>query len=96
MYMEQPINFEVKENKHLILPFETLHICSHFVVQVLRLTLSSHHLYFKTNNEWFVILSLYVDDLLLIENNLKMLKETKSGCSPIFLTNDTSEASYVL
>jgi hypothetical protein len=53
-------------------------------------------IYAKFNNEKFVFLVLYVDDILLASNNVHLLLEMKSFLSSHFDTKDVGEASYVL
>ncbi|XP_075088370.1 uncharacterized protein LOC142170372 [Nicotiana tabacum] len=50
----------------------------------------------KKSNGLFVILSLYVDDILLAENSLKYLKTIKSWLSKSFDMKDMGEADYIL
>ena len=42
-----------------------------------------------------MFLILYVDDILLAGNNLKMIEATKKWLSSIFKTKDLGEARYV-
>jgi inosine/xanthosine triphosphate pyrophosphatase family protein len=44
----------------------------------------------------FVILVLYVNDILLASSNKNMLRETKGILSSNFDMNDLGDASYVL
>ena len=41
-------------------------------------------------------LTLYVDDILLVGNNLEMIKATKKWLSSLFEMKDMGEARYVL
>ena len=47
-------------------------------------------------SEIFVILVLYVDDLLLTSNCVHMLRDTKTFLSKIFDMKDMGDAKYVL
>ena len=55
-----------------------------------------HYVYIKKTKKGFLILSLYVDDILLIRNNLEMITAIKEWLSFIFEMKDFGEASYVL
>lgn len=50
-----------------------------------------HCMYAKRHNDCFVILTLYVSDILLVWNNLEKLNETKSWLSSIFLMKDVRQ-----
>ena len=53
-------------------------------------------IYLKVSGSKFVILVLYVDDILLAANDLGMLHETKQFLSKNFEMKDLGEASYVI
>ena len=55
-----------------------------------------HCVYLKHSNSGFVILSLYVDDILLAGNNKEMIDTAKKWLSSNFEMKDMGEASYVL
>jgi len=52
--------------------------------------------YVKRSNGKFVILTLYVDDILMAGNSKELLKSTKEWLSSTFDMKDMGEASYVL
>jgi hypothetical protein len=52
--------------------------------------------YLKHSNNSFIILTLYVDDILIARNNKEMIDTTKRWLSSNFDMKDMSEASYVL
>ncbi|KAL0301556.1 UNVERIFIED_CONTAM: Transposon Ty1-BL Gag-Pol polyprotein [Sesamum radiatum] len=52
--------------------------------------------YKKVSGSSVVFLVLYVDDILLIENYVKMLGDTKASLSTQFSMKDLGEASYIL
>ena len=54
-----------------------------------------HCVYIKWSKESFLILSLHVDDILLVGNNKKMIVATKSWLSSNFEMKDMDEANYV-
>ena len=55
-----------------------------------------HYVYLKRSNSRFVILSLYVDDILLARNSKEMIDITKKWLLSNFEIKDMGEASYVL
>ena len=55
-----------------------------------------HCMYLKRSNNGIVILSLYVDDILLVGNSKEMIDTTKKWLSSNFEMKDMGEASYVL
>ena len=55
-----------------------------------------HCMYIKRSNNHFIILSLYVDDILIAGNYKKLIDMTKKWLSLNFKMNDMGEASYVL
>ena len=55
-----------------------------------------HCLYIKRSNIGFIILSLYVDNILIARNDKKLIVVTKKWLSSNFEMKDMGEASYVL
>ena len=55
-----------------------------------------HYVYLKRSNNGFVILSLYVDGILLAGNSKEMIDTTKKWLSSNFEMKDIGEARYVL
>ena len=55
-----------------------------------------HCVYLKRSNSDFIILSLYVDDILLASNSKEMIDTAKKWLSSNFEMKDMSEASYIL
>jgi hypothetical protein len=55
-----------------------------------------HCVYVKRSNNSFIILSLYVDDILIAENNKEMIEITKRWLSSNFEMKDMGKANYVL
>ena len=55
-----------------------------------------HCVYLKRSNNDFVILSLYVDDILLVGNSNEVIDIAKRWLSSNFEMKDIGEASYVL
>ena len=52
--------------------------------------------YIMKSGSSFIILSLYVDVILLVTNNMKLLNKVKIELSEKFEIKDMGEASYVL
>ena len=55
-----------------------------------------HFMYIKRSNNNFIILSLYVDDILIVGNDNKLINITKKWLSSNFEMKDMGEASYVV
>ena len=55
-----------------------------------------HCVYIKRSNNHFIILSLYVDDILIVGKYKKLIYVTKKWLSSNFEMKDMGEASYVL
>ena len=54
-----------------------------------------HYVYIKRSNIGFIILSLYVDDILIVGNDKKLIDVTKNRLSSKFEMKDMDEANYV-
>ena len=55
-----------------------------------------HCVYVKRSNNHFIILSLYVDDILIVGNDKKFIDVTKKWSLSNFKMNDMGESSYIL
>ena len=55
-----------------------------------------HYVYLKRSNNGFIILSLYVDDILLAGNSKEMIDIAKKWLSSNFEMKNMGEANYVL
>ena len=55
-----------------------------------------HCVYLKRSNNSFIILSLYVDDILTVGNSKEMIDTTKKWFLSNFEMKDMGEANYVL
>ena len=55
-----------------------------------------HCVYVKRSKGSFIILSLYVDDILLASNDMEMIIATKGWLSSNFEMKDMGEADYIL
>jgi hypothetical protein len=54
------------------------------------------YVYKKVSGSTVVFLVLYVDDILLIKNDIPMMKVVKSSLRKSFSMKDLGEASYIL
>ena len=54
------------------------------------------YVYKKNSESAIIFLILYVDDMLLIENDIPMLQSVKTWLSQKFCMKDLGEASYIL
>ena len=55
-----------------------------------------HCVYTKRSKGSFIILSLYIDDILLAGNDAEMIVATKEWLSSNFEIKDMGEANYIL
>ena len=56
----------------------------------------NHCVYVKKTNVGIMFLTLYVDNILLAGNDMKMIKTTKKWLSSVFEMKDLGEAKYVI
>jgi hypothetical protein len=55
-----------------------------------------HYIYSKNESGSFIYVSLYVDDTLLIRNNMEAIKEVKKKISSKFDMKDLGVANFIL
>jgi hypothetical protein len=55
-----------------------------------------HSVYFKLIGDHFIYLVLYVDDMLLIENNKEIIQDVKNQLSSKFDMKDIGAANFIL
>ena len=109
VYMQQPEGFVESENSHLVcrlkksiyglkqasrqwyLKFDEIISSMGFVENKV-----DQCIYLKVSGSHFIILVLYVDDILLASSDINLLHETKSMLSKSFDMKDLGDASYVL
>ena len=107
--MDQPLGFELKGQKRKVckpkrciyglkqaskqwnLKFHQAMLKNGFIMME-----EDHCVYIKRSNNHFIILSLYVDDILIAGNDKKLIDVTKKWLSSNFEMKDMGEASYVL
>ncbi|RVW98911.1 Retrovirus-related Pol polyprotein from transposon TNT 1-94 [Vitis vinifera] len=85
IYMVQPENFESNDSKQLVIT--SFGFKENTVDQCI---------YLKFSGRKFIILVLYVDDILLASSNVGLLHETKQFLSSKFDMKDLGDASFVL
>ncbi|RVW88542.1 Retrovirus-related Pol polyprotein from transposon TNT 1-94 [Vitis vinifera] len=85
IYMVQPKNFESNDSKQLVIA--SFGFKENTVDQCI---------YLKFNGSKFIILVLYVDDILLASSDVGLLHETKRFLSRKFDMKDLGDASFVL
>jgi hypothetical protein len=55
-----------------------------------------HYIYFKEEGWCFIYVALYVDDMLLIGNNMDAIKEVKNHLSSKFDMKDLGATNFIL
>jgi len=109
IYMDQPLGFETKGQERKVCKLKRFiyglkqasrqwNIKFHQVILKDGFTMmeEDHCVYLKCSNNSFIILSLYVDDILIAGNSKEMINTTKMWLSSNFEMKDIGEASYVL
>ena len=109
VYMDQPQGFAIKEKERMVCELKKsiygLKQASRQWYLKFNDTITSFRfkenivdqcIYLKVNESKFIILILYIDDILLATNDLGLLHETKKFLSENFEMKDMGEASYVI
>ena len=109
IYMRQPKGFEEKGKEHLVCKLwksiyglkqasRQWYIKFHNTITTFGFQENKFDecVYLKVRGSKFILLMLYVDDILLATNNLALLHETKSFLSKNFEMKDMGNASFVL
>ena len=109
IYMDQPLSFELKgqeckfyklkrsiyglkeASRQWNLKFHQAMLKDGFTMME-----EDHCVYIKRSNNHFIIISLYVYEILRVENDKKLIDVTKKKLSSNFEMKDMGEASYVL
>jgi hypothetical protein len=109
IYINQPQDFVVKGQEHKVcklikslyglkqaprqwhIKFDEIILGDNF-----RINEFDKCVYYKKNNSDFIILCLYVDDILLFGTSLKIIQETKNYLSSKFDMKDLGEADIIL
>ena len=109
IYMDQPLVFELKGQEHRVCKLKRSvyglkwasrqwNLKFHQAILKDRFTMmeEDHCMYIKRSNNYFIIISLYVDDILIAGNDKKLIDVTKKWLSSNFEMKDIGEANYVL
>jgi len=109
IYMDQPLGFETKGQERKVCKLKRFiyglkqaskqwNVKFHQAVLKDGFTMmeEDHCVYLKHSNGSFIILSLYVDDILIVGNIKEMIDTTKKWLSSNFKMKDMGEAIYVL
>ena len=109
IYMNQPLGFELKGQERKVCKLKRSiyglkqasrqwNLKFHQTMLKYGFTMmeEDHCVYIKHSKIGFIILSLYVDDILIVVNDKKLIDVTKKRLSLKFEMKDMDEASYVL
>jgi ATP-binding cassette subfamily B (MDR/TAP) protein 1 len=109
IYMDKPLGFETKGQERKICKLKRsiygfkqasrqLNVKFHQAILKDGFTMmeKDHCIYLKCSNNSFIILSLYVDDILITGNSKEMINTTKKWLSSNFNMKDMGKVSYVL
>jgi len=109
IYMDQPIGFVSKGQEDKVCRLKrsiyglkqssrSWYLRFHEAITSFGLSMVSedHCVYVKKSTRGVIFLTLYVDDILLVGNNLEMIEATKRCLSSVFEMKDMGETRYVL
>ena len=109
IYMDQPLGFELKGHERKVCKLKksiyglkqasrqwNLKFYQAMLKDGFTMMEEDHCMYIKRSNNHFIILSLYVDDILIAGNYKKLIDVTKKWLSSNFEMKYMGEASYVL
>ena len=109
IYMEQPIGFIRKGQKHKMCRLQKSiyglkqssrqwYIPFHNAIMLYDFNMinEDHHVYMKRSKNKFVILYLYVDDILIAENDKEYVNHIKGWLSSNFEMKEMGEVTYIL
>ena len=109
IYMDKPLGFETKGQERKICKLKRSisgfkqasrqwNVKFHQAILKDGFTMmeKDHCIYLKCSNNSFIILSLYVDDILITRNSKEMINTTKKWLSSNFNMKDMGKVSYVL
>jgi ATP-binding cassette subfamily B (MDR/TAP) protein 1 len=109
IYMDKPLGFETKGQERKICKLKRSisgfkqasrqwNVKFHQAILKDGFTMmeKDHCIYLKCSNNSFIILSLYVDDILITGNSKEMINTTKKWLSSNFNMKDMGKVSYVL
>ena len=109
IYIDQPLGFELKGQKSKVFKLKrsiyglkpasrqrNLKFHQAMLKDGFTMMEENHCVYIKHSNNHFIILSLYVDDILIAGNDKKLINVTKKWLSSNFKIKEMGEPSYVL
>ena len=109
IYMDQPIGFVTKGQEHKVCKlkrsiYDLKQSSRQWYLRFRLAVLSNgftmieedHCVYIKRSKGSCIILSLYVDDILLVGNDMEMIITTKGWLSSNFEMKDMGEVDYIL
>ena len=109
IYMEQPVSFVIQSRKHKLFKLNRSiyglkqssrqwYLKFHNEITLCDFTMidEDHCVYVKRDKDRYVLLSLYVDDILIAGNDLEFVKTIKEWLSSTFEMKNMGEASYIL
>ena len=109
VYMDQPMGFIEKGKEHMVCKLKKsiyglkqasrqwyLKFNDTIVSFGFKENTVDRCIYLKVSGSKFILLVLYVDDILLATNDLGLLNETKKFLSSSFEMKDVGEATYVI
>ena len=109
IYMDQPLGFETKRQERKVCKHKRSiyglkqdsrqwNVKFHQTILKDDFTMmeEDHYMYLKCSNNSFIILPLYVDDILIDRNNKEMIDTTKKWLSSNFEIKNMGEANYIL
>ena len=109
IYMEQPTGFIMKDQEEKVYRLSRSiyglkqssrqwYIRFHNAIMAYDFTMidEDHCVYIKRSKDQFVIISLYVDDILIAGSNMEFVHTVKSWLSSNFEMKDMGEAAYIL
>jgi len=109
IYMDQPLGFKTKRQERKVCKHKRSiyglkqdsrqwNVKFHQTILKDDFTMmeEDHYMYLKCSNNSFIILPLYVDDILIDRNNKEMIDTTKKWLSSNFEIKDMGEANYIL
>ena len=109
IYIDQPLGFELKGQECKVCKLKrsiyglkqalrqwNLKFHQAILEDCFTMMEEDHCMYIKRSNNYFIILSLYVDDILIAGNDKKLIDVSKRWLSSNFKMKDMGEANYLL
>ena len=104
IYMKQLEGFAIKSKKELVCKLkrslysvkQSPRMCTRGSTHIFVRSKVDHYVYYKKVGENFIYVVFYVDDMLLVGNNMEIIKEVKLQLSSKFDMKDLSAANLIL